>query len=117
MKLKSVSLILLLALVLTACTAQGFVSLPDDVVLGINAVAVLLFGYGIAYVIALVPFLSFLKDFQVPLAAAISAQVIQFLQVSIPDQFGAVAVHALRALLALIAIYTAAKQLNRQGVI
>ena len=117
MKLKHVLLAFSIILSLAACTAQGFVSLPDDVVLGINAIAVLLFGYGIAYVIALVPFLSFLKDFQVPLAAAISAQVIQLLQVSIPDQFGAVAIHALRALLALIAIYTAAKQLNRQGVI
>lgn len=117
MKLKHVLMIVVFVLSLVACTAQGFVALPDDVVLGINAVAVLLFSYGVAYIVTLVPFLSFLKDFQAPLAAAISAQVIQFLQASIPDQFGSVAIHALRAILTLIAIYTAARQLNRQGVL
>lgn len=117
MKLKHLFLVLVIVLALTACTAQGFVSFPDDVVLGINALAVLLFGYGIAYLIALVPFLSFLRDFQVPLASAVSVQIISFLQNAIPDQFGSVAIHGLRALLALVAIYTAAKQLERQGVL
>lgn len=115
--LKFALLLVLCMLVLAACAPQGFVSLPDDVVSGINVVTVLLVGYGFAYLITLLPFLAFLEQFKLPLAAAVSAQLIQVLQVAIPDQYGTVVIHVLRAVLALIALFTAAKQLQRQGVI
>ena len=112
-----VVLLAIVALALTACTAQGFVGLPDDVQTGINMVAVLLIGYAFAYVVALVPFLSFLEQFKLPLAAAVSAQLISFLQVSVPDQYGDIAIHGLRLLLAVVALLMAGVQLKRQGAI
>jgi len=115
--LKVLFVVLLLAFALTGCVAQGFVSLPDDVVTGINVVILFGVSFAIAYLIALVPFLAFLDQFRLPLAAAIATQLIDVLQNAVPDQYGILAIHVLRAVLALLALLGVGFQLKRKGVI
>lgn len=117
MKIKLAFLFLLLAVVLAGCGAQGFVALPDDVQTGIGVVAAALVGVVLAYLIALVPFFAFLDQFKLPLSAAIASQIISIIQDAVPDQFGSVAVHVLRALLALFALVYAGVALQRQGLL
>ncbi len=110
-------LMFLLAFALTACVAQGFVSLPDDVVKGINLVILAAVSYAIAYIVVLVPFLSFLEQFRLPLAGAIAVQLIDVLQVAIPDQYGTFAIYVLRAILSLVVVVRVAVLFRRSGYI
>ena len=106
---------------LSGCTtansaAQTVVALPDDVKIGIMSVILVAVSWIFARLIALVPPLKFLDQFREPLAMAISIELINLIQAGVPDAFGAIAVLALKLVLAVLALFLTASKLREQGV-
>jgi hypothetical protein len=115
---KFLSLFVLAAVLLAACApaSQGFVALPDGVRLGITAVVVWVVSFFLAKLIALVPFLSFLEEFREPLALAIAAALIGWIENIVPDAYGAIAVIAIQLILAILAFFGVGNVLKKRGV-
>lgn len=121
MKRNILSLFVVLAMavfVLSACApaVQGFVDLPDEVEGGITAVIVWAVSWLFVQLITLVPFLSFLDEFKMPLALAIAAQLIAFLENIIPDAFGGVAIAGIVLVLTVLALFGVGEQLRKREV-
>jgi hypothetical protein len=100
-------LIVLVAMLVTACApaAQGFVALPDLIKIGITGVVVWLVSFFFAKLIAWIPILVFLEQFRHPLALAIAAALIGWVQNIVPDAFGAIAIIGIQLLLAILAFF------------
>lgn len=100
-----VALVVALIPATQASVGMGFVDLPQNVETGITAVIT----FGVAWIftklILLVPFLAFLKQFETPLALAISAQFIAFVEKMVPDAYGGVAITGIVFLLAILALF------------
>lgn len=89
---------------LSACAAQGFVQLPEDVTSGISMVVALAVSWVFARLILLIPFLKFLEPYRTPLTLAVSAEVIVLIQNAIPTGYDDVAATGFRFLLAIFAV-------------
>lgn len=100
-----------------ARVSNGFVELPDPVKLGIEAVVVWLLAALFTNLILLVPFLAFLVPFQIPIAMALAAALIGWLEQIIPDAWGTVAVYAIQFVLALLAMIGVGQTLVAQGAL
>lgn len=111
-------LTILLALLLTSCSSvrQGFVQLPDGVQRSITVLVLVAVSFAFAKLIALVPFLKFLEEFREPLALAISAALIGWIQNAVPDVYGTVAILAIQLVLAILALFGVANQLKAKRV-
>lgn len=96
---------------------NGFVELPDPVKAGITAVVVWLLATLFTNLILLVPFLAFLVPFQLPIALALAAALIGWLERIIPDAWGTVAVLAIQVVLALLAMIGVGQALAAQGAL
>ena len=112
--------VLVLSMVLLAACApvagfQGFVQLPDGVRVGITAVIVWLVSWVFAQLILLVPFLKFLEEFKEPLALAIAAALIGWIENIVPDAYGGVAVLAIQLLLAILALFGVGQVFKKRG--
>jgi hypothetical protein len=112
------AVLLLGVVLLSACApaAAGFVELPEDVRIGIGSVVLVVASWLIARLVLLLPFLRFLEDFRVPLAAAIATQLIDVIQNAVPDAYGEVAVLALKLVLAVLALFLTFDRLRLRGV-
>jgi len=95
---------------------QTFVDLDDNVELGITGVVVWLVSWFVAQLIFMLPFLKFLEDFKQPLALALAAQLIAFIEHSVPDAFGGIAVAGVVLLLAVLAYFKIGEALTARGV-
>ena len=95
---------------------EGFVALPEDVKAGILAVVLFAVSFVFAKLIALVPFLKFLEDFRAPLALAIGASLIGWLENALPSGYDAVAILALQLVLAVLAMFGVGEVLKAKGV-
>jgi len=84
---------------------MGFVDLPEPVETGITAVVVWAISWVFVQLITLVPFLKFLDQFKMPLAMAISAQLISLIENLVPDAFGGVAISGIVFVLAVLALF------------
>jgi len=100
---------------------KNFVSklivLPDTVKAGITAVVLYVVSFLLTNIILLVPFLSFLEQFKVPLAASIALAVLAAIEKAIPDIYETVAIAALKLVLAVLAVFGVGLQLAAQGVL
>lgn len=95
-------------------TVLGFVDLPGEVEAGITAVVVWVISWIFVQLITLIPLLAFLEQFKLPLALAISAQLITWAEVIIPDAFGGVAIAGIVFILAILALFGIGEQLRKQ---
>ena len=118
MKFKSLFVFVLFVLLLTACSpaVQGFVELPGDAKAGITAVVLVAVSFFFVKLITLFSFLQFLEPFREPLALAISAELIGWVQNAVPDAYGAVAILAIQLLLAILAVFGFFNVLKTRGV-
>jgi hypothetical protein len=66
-------------------------------------------------IIALWAPLKFLDQFRLPLAMALSAELIGWIQNAVPDAYGAVAVLALQLVLAVLALFITFDKLRERG--
>lgn len=109
--------LVLLVFLLSACApaAAQFVELPEDVRVNIGAVVLVAVSWVLARLIALIPWLAFLDDFRVPLAAAIATQLIDLFQNAVPDAYGDVAVLAVKLVLAVLALFLTFSRLKERG--
>jgi hypothetical protein len=114
--LRLLPLILFAALALTACSGQGFVQLPDTVQAGITAVILWAVSWLFVQLITLVPWLAFLDEFKTPLAMAIAAALIGWIQNAVPDAYGAVAILAIQLVLAILALFKVGEVLQKRNV-
>ena len=94
-----------------------FVALPDTVKAGITAVVVFVVAALFTNLILLVPFLSFLLPFQMPIALALAAALIGWLERIIPDAWGSVATIAIQLVLALLALFGVGQTLTAMGAL
>lgn len=94
-------------------TTAQVISIPMDVKDGVTAAVI----WGVSWVflqlITLVPWLSFLDQFKIPLATSIAAEIISLLEVNVPGQFEGVTVAAIVLVLALLALLETVKSLSR----
>jgi len=95
---------------------ESFVALPDPVKVGITAVVLWGVSFFFAKLIALVPFLKFLEEFREPLALAIAASFIGWLENALPTGLDNVAVLAIQLLLAVLAAFGVGNALKARGV-
>lgn len=96
---------------------QSFVQLPDAVVVSVTALIVGAVVFGVNWLIARVPLLSFLAAYAEQWGVAAAAALILWFQNAVPDIYAAVAVHAVELVLAIIAVYKTLRTLaKRRGV-
>lgn len=114
--LKVLFLLVLVVLVLSACGPRAeFAQLPDTLKADITALVLVVVSWLVAKLITLIPPLRFLAEFQVPLAMAIAAQVIGYIETATPDAYAAVVILALQLVLAVLALIFTAAQLKAKG--
>lgn len=115
--LRFVFLAVLLVLALAACAPAraGFVELPEDVRVGIGALVLAVVSWLLVRLIALVPALAWLDNYRLPAAAGLTAVLIDFIQNSVPDAYGQVAILAIQLVLALLAIFITFEKLRERG--
>lgn len=106
---------------LSACTSaqgltQGFVELPGGVKAGITAAVLVVVTFGFMKLITLVPFLQFLEPFREPLAMAIAAEIITYVQNITPDAYGTVVILGIQLILAILALFKFFEILRVRGV-
>lgn len=94
---------------------QGFVDLPGEVEAGITAVIVWGISWLFVQLITLIPWLMFLEQFKMPLALAVSAQLIAWIEAFVPDAFGGVAIAGIVFVLAILALFGVGEQLRKQN--
>ena len=102
------------ALVSSAPIAE-FVDLPQDVEQGIGLVLLAVVSWLFAKLISLIPWLAFLDQFRIPFAAAIALELINLIELNVPDAFGDVAILTIKLVLAILAIFIAFEQLRKRG--
>ena len=93
-----------------------FIALPEDVKAGILAVVLVVVSFVFAKLIALVPFLSFLEQFREPLALAIGASLIGWLENALPTGFDQPVILAIQLVLAVLAMLGIGTVLKENGV-
>jgi hypothetical protein len=108
--------VVLVALLLTSCApaVAQFVDLPDEVEGGITAVVVWAISWLFVQLITLVPFLKFLEEFKMPLALALSAQLIALIENAVPDAFGGVAIAGIVLVLTILALFGVGEVLRKR---
>jgi len=89
----------------------GFVDLPSSVEAGITAVITFAVGWALTKIILLLPFLSFLKQFETQFALAVSAQLIALIENAVPDAYGGVAISGIVFVLAILALFGVGEKL------
>ena len=94
---------------------EGFVALPDDVKIGIAAVVLWLVSFVFSQLIALVPFLKFLEEFREPLALAIAAALIGWLENALPTGLDNIAILAIQLVLAVLAAFGVSAVFKKRG--
>lgn len=123
--MKSKSLVLFVAMMLmvflSACAPVAgvraqFVQLPDTLKADITALVVFVVSWLFMKLIELIPALSFLEEFRVPLALAVASQLIGLIQTATPDAYANVVILALQLGLAILALFLGAGQLKARGV-
>ncbi|HJZ04618.1 MAG TPA: hypothetical protein VJ327_02005 [Patescibacteria group bacterium] len=110
-------LVLAVLLLLPASSAMnaGFVDLPPQVETGITAVIVFGVSWLFVQLINLISWLAFLEQFKMPLALAISAQLIAWIEQLVPDAYGGVAITGIVFLLAILALFGVGEQLRKMN--
>ncbi len=93
------------------------IALPEPIKASILAVILYLVGFGVAHLIALVPFLSFLTQFVMPLAAAIGMALIAWIEKTVPDAYDKVAISAIQLVLAILAVFGVGTTLAAMNVL
>jgi hypothetical protein len=116
--MKKLLVLVLFALLLTACApaVAQFVDLPDNVEGGITAVVVWAVSWLFVQLITLWKFLSFLEEFKMPLALALSAQLIALIENAVPDAFGGVAIAGIVLILTILALFGVGEVLRKRNV-
>lgn len=116
-RLRLVFLMLVLVLGLAACApaAHPFVELPEDVRVGLGAVVLALVSWVLVRVVTLFPWLKFLEEYRLPVAAGLAAVLVDFLQNAVPDAYGRVAILALQLILAVLALFITFERLRQKG--
>lgn len=109
------TLLLLPAISAAGSVGLGFVDLPDQVETGITAVIVFAVSWLFVQLITLVPFLKFLDEFKLPLAMAVSAQVITWIENIVPDAFGNVTIAGIVFVLAILSLFGIGNQLRKMN--
>ena len=94
---------------------ESFVALPDDVKIGIAAVILWLVSFVFSQLIALVPFLKFLEEFREPLALAIAAALIGWLENALPTGLDNIAILAIQLVLAVLAAFGVSAVFKKRG--
>jgi len=95
---------------------ETFVALPDPVKIALTSVVVWLVSWGFAQLIALIPFLSFLEQFREPLALAIAAALIGWVETAVPDAYAGIAVASIQLVLVILAFFGVGAGLKARGV-
>lgn len=111
----AVVLLLLLLPVSAGPSIQGIVDLPGEVEGKITAFFVFAISWLFVQLITLVPVLSFLDEFKIPLAMAVSAQVIAWIERIVPDAYGGIAIAGIVFLLSILALFMTARELMRRN--
>ncbi len=106
---------------LSACTSaqgltQGFVELPGDVKSGITAAVLVAVSFLIVRLVTIWKALEFLVPYRIPIAMAISVELIRVIQVATPDAYGTIVILALQLILAVLALFKFFEILGAQGV-
>jgi hypothetical protein len=85
--------------------ANRFVEFPDTVKAGITAVVVWLVLFAANWLIGIVPFLSILLPFVSPIALAVAAALIVWMQKVLPGEHPEVALAAIKLILLVLAAF------------
>jgi hypothetical protein len=96
---------------------SGFVALPDTLKAGVAAVVLYVVSVVLTNVILLVPFLAFLEAFKVPLASALGAALITWVENILPDAYPEASLLAVQLALAILAAYGIGVTLAAQGAL
>lgn len=94
---------------------QTFVALPDPVKIALTGAVVWIVSWLFAQLIAMVPFLKFLEEFKEPLALAIAAALISWIENIVPDAYGGIAVAGIQLLLVILAFFGIGNGLKKKG--
>ena len=94
---------------------QKFVDLPEAVELGIAAVVSFVVAVIFSNLIALVPFLAFLAQFQLPLALALSVALVKWLENALPSNYPNISIIAIQLVLAVLAAFGVGAEVVAQG--
>ena len=110
-----VVVVVLLLLPAQAIGGMGFVDLPTGVETGIASVVLFAISWIFVQLVTLWKPLQFLDQFKVPLATAITAQLIAWIEQIVPDAFGGVAVAGIVFVLAILAVFGVGQELAAQN--
>lgn len=110
-----VLLLLLLPSVGGGTGVMPFVDLPNGVEVGIASLILFLASWLFVQLITLFPFLAFLDEFKVPLATAVSAQLIAWIEQLVPDAYGDVAISGIVFILAILAVFGVGAKLAKMN--
>lgn len=95
---------------------QTFVALPDPVKIALTGAVVWIVSWLFAQLIAMIPWLQFLEEFKEPLALAIAAALIGWIEAAVPDAYAGIAVAAIQLLLVILAFFGVGQGLKAKGV-
>lgn len=92
------------------------IALPEPLKLGITGVVVWLVSWAFAWIIAKLPWIGvILAPYKQPLAMLIAAALISFIEASVPDAFGPIAVAAISLVLVILAFFGIGEVLKQRG--
>lgn len=109
---------LIVLIVVSACApmAQGFVDLPPEQEVAITGIVTALFALLLDFMIGVVPWLSFFKQYQEAWSLSLSVLTVQALENALPTGSDAIAVPAVGLFIA-VALYLLARTIfKRNGV-
>lgn len=97
---------------------QGwFVALPDTIKTGITAVVVFVVTAVFAWLVGVLPFLAFLQPYVTPVALALAASVIGYIEKILPSGYPEISIQAIRLILMVLAAFGIGQALALQGII
>lgn len=115
LKFLFVSLLASFALAACAPAIQGVVSLPNPLKVAITGVVVWIVAWVFAKIVVLIPWVGpILEPYKEPLALLIAASLIGFIEATVPDAYGAVAVAAIELLLVILALFGIGSTLGKK---
>lgn len=99
-----------------ALAIRPVIALPDPLKVSITGVVVWIVAWLFAKLVVALPWIGpYLEPYKEPLSMLIAASLIGFIEASVPDAYGAVAVAAIELVLVILALFGIGKTLKAKG--
>ena len=118
MKLKNILLVVIIAFVLAACApaVQGFVQLPADQETALTGIFIAVVALAFDFIIAQVPWLAFLKQYQEALSLSLAALLVKALENLLPTGSDGISIPAVGLLISVALYLLGRTALMKNGV-